>query len=105
MIAGIQDIRPPCGLPDALIDEIIDLARRHGLRRVVLFGSRARGDYRRTSDIDLAASGGNVPAFALDVDEDTQTLLRFDVVNLDGSVQPELLDSIRREGIAIYEKI
>ena len=28
--------------------------------KVVLFGSRARGDYYRASDIDLAAHGGNI---------------------------------------------
>ena len=29
----------------------------------------------------------------------------FDVVNLDEPVQPELLDSIKREGIVLYEKV
>lgn len=91
------------GLPDSLLDEIRALAERHGVERVILFGSRARGDFRRTSDIDLAVSGGNVPAFALDVDEETNTLLRYDVVNLDGAVQPELRDAIDREGKIIYE--
>lgn len=41
----------------------------------------------------------------LDVDEDTSTLLRFDIVDLDGQVQPELLESIRREGRVIYEEV
>lgn len=35
------------------------------------FGSRARGDFKRTSDIDLAVSGGDFCRFALDVDEET----------------------------------
>ncbi len=70
-----------------------------------MFGSRARGDYRRTSDIDLATSGGNYAGFATDVEEETSTLLEYDFVNLDGSVQQELLDSIEKEGKNIYEKI
>ena len=93
------------GLSDRLLSEIAALARRHNLDRVVLFGSRARGDYRDRSDIDLAVSGGDVPAFALDVEEETHTLLFFDVVNLDGPVQRELLESIAREGCVIYEKV
>ena len=105
------------GLPDSLMNEIRALAERHGVERVILFGSRARGDFRRTSDIDLAVSGGrsapsgrsapggNIAAFALDVDEETNTLLRYDVVNLDGAVQPELRDAIDREGKIIYEKV
>ena len=50
-------------------------------------------------------SGGDIAAFALDVEEEIPTLLKFDVVNLDMSVQKELLDSIYREGKVIYEKI
>jgi len=93
------------GISDRLLSEITELARTHGLDRVILFGSRARGDYRNTSDIDLAVSGGDVDAFAVDVEAETRTLLSFDVVNLDGSVQRELLEFILREGCAIYEKV
>ena len=93
------------GLTDRLLSEITELARTHDLDKVVLFGSRARGDYRDKSDIDLAVSGGDVNAFALDVEAETHTLLPFDVVNLDGSVQRELLESIAQEGCVIYEKV
>lgn len=72
---------------------------------MILFGSRARGDYKRVSDIDLAVSGGNFARFALDVDEETSTLLKYDIVDLDGSVQRELRDSIEKEGRVLYEKI
>lgn len=43
--------------------------------------------------------------FSLDVDELTSTLLQYDIVNLDGAVQEELLDSIQKEGMIIYEKV
>ena len=39
------------------------------------------------------------------MDDETNTLLEFDVINLDGMVQKELLESIKKEGINIYEKI
>lgn len=92
-------------MKEELIHQICTLAEKNHIERVILFGSRARGDFKRTSDIDLAVSGGNVAAFSLDVEEETTTLLQYDIVNLDGSVQEELLESIRREGIIIYEKI
>ncbi len=93
------------GTSEKLQQEIIDIAIRHDVQSVVVFGSRARGDYNRTSDIDLAVSGGNVAAFTVDIEEDTSTLLEFDVVNLDGCVQEELRKSIEKEGKVIYEKV
>ncbi len=93
------------GIREIVLEQICELAGKYELDRVILFGSRARGDYRQTSDIDLAVSGGNITLFTLDVDEETSTLLSFDVVNLDGSVQEELRESIRREGKLLYEKI
>lgn len=93
------------GIKDNVIDEIKCLAQKHQLSKVVLFGSRARGDYKSCSDIDLAVEGGDVAGFSLDVEEETSTLLFFDVVSLDGPVQKELLKSIKNEGKVLYEKI
>ena len=36
---------------------------------------------------------------------ETSTLLKYDIVDLDESVQKELLESISKEGIVLYEKI
>lgn len=93
------------GIKPLVLQEIRELAEKYNLDKVILFGSRARGDYKPKSDIDLAVSGGNCTRFALDVEEDTSTLLFFDVVDLDGAVQKELLESIKNEGVCIYEKI
>lgn len=93
------------GIQPQVIEEIRSLASKYQIHRVILFGSRARGDFKRTSDIDLAVEGGDFDHFALDVSEETSTLLKFDIVDLDRDVQQELLDSIRREGRLIYEKI
>ena len=35
---------------------------------------------------------------------ETSTLLKYDIVDLDASVQKELLESISKEGIVIYER-
>ena len=89
------------GIKAQVINEIQELAKKYGVKKVLLFGSRARGDFKRTSDIDLAALGGNVDRFALDVKEDTSTLLKYDIVNLDRDMQDELREAICREGIVI----
>ena len=93
------------GIKQKVIDEMIALARRYEVEKLILFGSRARGDYRERSDIDLAFRGGKGDYFTLDVDETTSTLLEFDIINLDKPVRSELLESIEREGIVLYEKI
>ena len=93
------------GIQDIVIKEIIELAKKFNLNKVILFGSRARGDYKSKSDIDLAVTGGDCIRFSLDVQEMTSTLLFLDIVNLDGVVQKELLESIEKEGVCLYEKI
>lgn len=106
VIKGMDYIDTACtGIADSVINEIRELAEKHDVDRVVLFGSRARGDYKRVSDIDLAVLGGNFPAFALDVEEETSTLLEFDFVDLGADVQDGLIKEIGRDGKLIYEKV
>ena len=93
------------GIKQMIMEEIIHIAQKYQVEKVVLFGSRARGDCKERSDIDLAFCGGNSSHFILDVDEKTSTLLEFDIVDLNKPVKKELLESIRQEGIIIYEKI
>ena len=84
--------------------EIIAFAKRCGVRKVILFGSRARGDTRERSDIDLAVSGGDIGEFTEAVNEEAWTLLMFDVVNLDREISAELRAEIDRDGVVLYEE-
>ena len=93
------------GIEEQVIKEIILLAEKYGIAKVLLFGSRARGDYHRASDIDLAVYGGDVTGFALDVEEYTSTLLTYDVIDMGKTLQAELFESIKKEGKVLYEKI
>lgn len=93
-------------LPEKVIDKIIELARKYGVKKVILFGSRARGDNWERSDIDLAISGGDRVRFTLDVDESeiVPTLLMFDVVDLDEPCNEDLRELIKRDGVVLYEE-
>lgn len=93
------------GIKPAVLEQIRNLAKKYGIRKIILFGSRARGTFHRDSDIDLAVSGGNIDFFRLTVEEETDTLLAYDVVNLDRTSNEELLDVIRKEGVIIYEEV
>ena len=52
-----------------IIAEIVSIAKVRRIKKLLLFGSRARGDNKEHSDIDLAVSGGDTLGFSLDVDE------------------------------------
>ncbi|HAP20539.1 MAG TPA: 23S rRNA (uracil(1939)-C(5))-methyltransferase RlmD, partial [Lachnospiraceae bacterium] len=67
-------------------------------------GDDSRADGKK-DPVTFGPGGGDIISFTIDVDEETYTLLKFDVVNLDGPVQQELRESIAKEGITIYEKI
>ncbi|MCX4327420.1 MAG: nucleotidyltransferase domain-containing protein [Lachnospiraceae bacterium] len=93
------------GIKEIVIEEIQNIAKKNNVKKVVLFGSRARGNYKRASDIDLAVSGGDILNFTFDVDEETSTPLKYDIINLDGNIQKELQSIINAEGRVLYEEI
>jgi predicted nucleotidyltransferase len=93
------------GLNISLVEELKRYAKEYNVEKLYLFGSRARGDYKERSDIDLAFFGGDASRFILEVEEETATLLQYDIVDLTLPVQEELMASIRKEGILLYEKV
>ena len=93
------------GIKPKVLEQICNQAKSCGIHKVILFGSRAHGTFHRDSDIDLAVTGGNADLFRLAVEEETDTLLTYDVVDLDHTSNEELLDVIRREGVVLYEEV
>ena len=72
----------------------------------MLFGSRARGTNLPKSDIGIAIEG--CPNFASIEDrlqEELWSLLKIDVVNLDGPLSESLRQEIARDGKVLYEEI
>ena len=84
--------------------EIISLAKKFGIKKLILFGSRAHGTNRERSDIDLAGQGGDIFNFAAAVAEEVETLLSFDIVNLDEVVDENFQNEITRDGVILYEE-
>ena len=91
------------GLNDIVLRQIIQLAQKRNITKVILFGSRARGDFKKKSDIDLAVLGENIAEFSFDVDELTDTLLKYDIIDLNSNISDELLKNIQNEGIIICQ--
>ena len=93
------------GISNKVIEEIQNIALKNHVKKVILFGSRARGDFYKKSDIDLAVEGGNFLGFSMSVDEETSILLEYDIIELDRGISEKLKDSIKRDGVVIYEKV
>ena len=91
-------------MPEEVLNEILIFARKHDVKSVILFGSRAKGNHTERSDIDIAVSGGDFNSFYGDIKENVNSLLMFDVINLDGKISPELQNEIKKDGIKLYEK-
>ncbi len=91
---------------ESLLSWLIEAAKKEvGLSRIYLFGSRARGDHRERSDFDLAfefTDATSHAAFFLDLRETAPTLCELDLVDL-RSADPELVNSVTKEGKLIYE--
>ena len=89
------------------MQQICNLAKRHDVKKVILFGSWASDFFQPTSDIDLALQGENIPQFRIDIKEKTYALLTFDVVILiiESDLPHELKEAINAEGVLLYEKL
>jgi predicted nucleotidyltransferase len=91
---------------DDVVREIVLAAQRSlRLRRVILFGSRARRDARPDSDIDLAFDHGSTDAewaaFVNDMAERAPTLLSLDLVDV-ARVDSRLRERIYSEGRSLH---
>jgi uncharacterized protein len=77
------------------------------VERIVLFGSRVRGDAMPRSDIDLAIAcpraDPKIWSDIVEAAEEAPTLLQIDLVRMD-TAPPELLAEIAREGRVLYER-
>ena len=92
---------------DNVLQQIKEISSRYHIQKVILFGSRARGDNSPVSDYDIAVFGKDMServktGFYLDV-EDIDTLKKIDIVFVDDKVSPRLLDKIADEGVVVYE--
>ncbi len=86
--------------------QLAQFAKEQGAQKLVLFGSRARGDCREKSDIDIAVFGcRDFAAFYDRVQEELWSLLEVDIIDGDSGISPELEREIERDGRVLYEKV
>ena len=90
------------GLSKEVYEKIKKVIEANKKYKIVLFGSRARGDFKETSDIDLAVIS--------DISRDEQykimneidlldIVYKIDIVFVDANTKKELVKSIKRDGV------
>ena len=87
------------GLSDTVIKELQDVFRRHAnIEKVLIFGSRSKGNYRAGSDIDLAVIGK-------DIDYNLLLSILCEIDDLDLLYTVDLLDYQKKKGTPIGDHI
>ena len=85
-------------------DEILRVAARHGAGNVRVFGSRARGESRPDSDLDVLIIAGErtglLQIIAIQQDLEDLLNLRVHVVTAD-AISPYIRDRVLREAVAL----
>lgn len=97
------------GLPAEAVDKLNGVFRAWPqIDAVILYGSRAKGNYRTGSDIDLCirAKALTLPDL-LEIEDQIDELLlpwKVDLSLVDHIDNPALLDHIQRVGTVFYQK-
>ena len=97
------------GLDDATLEKLSKVFETNPkVDKALIFGSRAKGNYRDDSDIDIALKGYDISlndviqlSAAL---EDEGISYKLDLVNYDSIKEPALIEHIDRVEIAIYSR-
>ena len=97
------------GLSERTIEQICAaLAKYPAVDRAVLYGSRAKGNYKPGSDIDLTLYGTSLtPGLCATIAESLDDLLLPYTIDLSVFAElkhPELEAHIQRVGVAFYER-
>lgn len=98
------------GLPDEFLEAVKMFGQINtNIEQIDLFGSRAIGNYRSGSDVDLVLKGKNlgideVIRFERTLEE-LETLNKFDILIFEKITTPSLKRVIQLTGIPLYIKI
>ena len=96
------------GLSDSVISELQDVFRRHAnISKVLIFGSRAKGNYREGSDIDLVAIGNDLDYSQLikiltEIDN-LELLYSVDLLDYNKTINTPIGEHIDRVGQVFYQ--
>ena len=98
------------GLSTADLDIIISMLEKEDkIDEAVIFGSRALGNYKNGSDVDIALKGKDIDAGIIShisyrLNEETPLPYKFDLINYHTITNDDLIEQINQTGKTIYSK-
>ena len=98
------------GLPQSAVQRICAIFKRYPqVEKAILYGSRAKGNYKNGSDIDLTLRGGadlslNVIYKILDDLDELLLPYTIDLSIFKDIRDPDVIEHIQRAGITFYDK-
>ena len=96
------------GLRQQDIDDIVRALQGFpSIREAAIFGSRAKGNHKPGSDVDIAIKGESidpavVASLSFVLNEESLSPYFFDVVHFEALSEQELISHIKRVGKCIY---
>jgi predicted nucleotidyltransferase len=99
---------PPAGLESDDWETLLaTFSQVKDLDKVILFGSRALGNFKATSDIDLAIFSKTADTTLLELerllDESPRFPLKVDILEYAAITNPMLKEHIDQNGIVVYQ--
>ncbi len=98
------------GLSQRDMAAILDTLRAFPeIEEAILFGSRAKGNYKPGSDVDIAVKGQAIDSSCVSdvsyaLNEESTLPYFFDIVHFEQISERELVDHINRVGLQLYKK-
>lgn len=99
----------PYGLKDDELNALEDMfASNRRIERVILYGSRAKGNYKPFSDVDITLVGpdlsrNDISTLYAAIDESLLPY-KFDISLFSSLKNEDLIEHIARRGIVIYQR-
>ncbi len=99
----------PYGLKEEQIIKIKTLfAENHLIKKAVLFGSRAKGNFKPGSDVDIALMGSEISfndlLFLHNKIDELNLPYKFDILIYDQIKDNDVIEHIKRVSVILYEQ-
>lgn len=97
------------GLKETDLEAIIQIFSHYAeIESAIIFGSRAKGNYKNGSDVDIALKGKRltleiVSRISVFLNEETTMPYKFDVLNYHSLTNASLQEHIDRVGVVLYK--